>query len=64
MHRKLAVFDGETFYLGSGNWTEPGLTGKNWEMNIIWKNKEYADYIKQDFDAMWKPDSGCTVVDY
>ena len=64
MHRKIAVFDDETYYLGSGNWTEPGLTGKNWEMNIIWKNKEYAGYIKQDFDEMWDPSSGCTEKDY
>ena len=63
MHRKVAIFDRETFYLGSGNWTDFGLgadekKGKNWELNMIWRNREYASQIVGDFDDVWN-DSGC-----
>lgn len=63
MHRKVAIFDRETFYLGSGNWTDFGLgtdanKGRNWELNMIWRNKEYASEIVGDFDDVWN-DSDC-----
>lgn len=68
MHRKTAIFDGETFYIGSGNWTDYGLgadekKGKNWELNMIWRNKEYASEIVGDFDEVWN-DSSCLDEDY
>jgi phosphatidylserine/phosphatidylglycerophosphate/cardiolipin synthase-like enzyme len=68
MHRKVAVFDKDTFYLGSGNWTDQGLgtdehKGKNWEMNIIWKNEEFSQQIIEDFDSKWD-DPECVQEDY
>ena len=64
MHRKIAVFDSETFYIGSGNWTDFGLgsdlkKGKNWELNMIWRNREYAGAIVDDFNTVWSDDSAC-----
>lgn len=57
MHRKVAVFDNETFYLGSGNWTENGLTGKNWELGLIWRNKDIAEKISSEFHGIWGDDN-------
>lgn len=57
MHRKLAVFDGETVFLGSTNWSYTGLDpdrkGGNREDGMIYKNEILAKIITERFFDDW-----------
>lgn len=46
-HSKVAIIDGETVILGSGNWTEASFE-KNMETNVLLRSKEAArDFLNQ-----------------
>lgn len=57
MHRKLAVFDGETVFIGSTNWSYTGLDpdrkGGNREDGMIYKNDILAKSISEEFLSDW-----------
>lgn len=57
MHRKLAVFDGETVFIGSTNWSYTGLDpdrkGGNREDGMIYKNEILAKTITERFFDDW-----------
>lgn len=57
MHRKLAVFDKETVFIGSTNWSYTGLDpdrkGGNREDGMIYKNEVLAKAITEKFFDDW-----------
>lgn len=57
MHRKMAVFDGETVFIGSTNWSYTGLDpdrkGGNREDGMIYKNEILAKAITEKFLDDW-----------
>lgn len=57
MHRKLAVFDGDTVFIGSTNWSYTGLDpdrkGGNREDGMIYKNEILAKAITEKFFDDW-----------
>lgn len=53
MHRKVALIDDEILYLGSTNWTKPGLHGRNWELSSRIVDRKLADTFKVEFLNDW-----------
>lgn len=56
MHRKLGIFDGNTIFVGSSNWTSTALqkgNSYNREASIIFKNKDACSKALREFDADW-----------
>ncbi|MCE5177316.1 MAG: phospholipase D-like domain-containing protein [Caldisericales bacterium] len=56
MHRKLGIFDGNTIFVGSSNWTSAALKKDddyNREASIIFKNKNTCSKALKEFDANW-----------
>jgi hypothetical protein len=57
MHRKIAVFDSETVFIGSTNWSYTGLDpdrkGGNREDGMIYKNEVLAKAITERFFDDW-----------
>lgn len=58
MHRKVALFidnlGNMTTYLGSTNWTDNALNNKNWEIGILFQDRELGLQIKEEFLEFWK----------
>lgn len=56
MHRKLGIFDGNTIFVGSSNWTRAALekdTSYNREASITFKNKDACSKASKKFEADW-----------
>lgn len=56
-HAKYGIIDGQKVFLQSENWKETGVpttnTYGNWGWGIIINNVNYANYVKNVFDADW-----------
>lgn len=50
-HSKVAVIDGETVILGSGNWTEASF-GENMETNVLLRSKDAAREILNQLSSI------------
>ena len=56
MYRKLGIFDGNTIFVGSSNWTSKALQkGNNYnrEASIIFKNKDACSKALKEFEFDW-----------
>lgn len=55
-HKKIAIFDGQTVFTGSSNWTNAGLgKGGNDEQNFIINSKMFGLEMKEKFLDQWDP---------
>lgn len=52
-HRKVAVFDGKTIFIGSSNWTRTGLEN-NSECNAIIVSPENVEKLSNVFNDEWE----------
>lgn len=57
MHRKLAIFDSKTIFIGSTNWTETAFN-ENWEVGLIYNDKDEANKLSNLFLEHWKSCKG------
>lgn len=53
MHRKMAVFDNNTIFIGSTNWTNAGFFN-NYEVGMLYDDKEIACLLSNEFLNDWK----------
>lgn len=53
LHAKFAVFDGETAFIGSSNFTHTSLA-KNVETNFFFNTGGNVSMLSSFFDTLWK----------
>jgi phosphatidylserine/phosphatidylglycerophosphate/cardiolipin synthase-like enzyme len=53
-HKKIAIFDGKSAFIGSSNWTNAGFGGNN-EQNFLIKSSVTAGQMKESFLDEWNP---------
>ena len=55
-HKKIAIFDGQTVFTGSSNWTNAGLgNAGNDEQNFIIRSSLFGYEMKENFLCQWDP---------
>lgn len=58
MHRKFAIVDKETIFIGSTNWTNNGFENNN-EIDVCFKDSQIANQIVTRFKEDWEKSSEC-----